>query len=122
MNARFRERGNIDQGRSWTGIRLANAEGVVVLDVVLDSLGRYDRQRSRVVAETHALFTLAVTASIDSAARTPTIYGNRRFVGTRRDTFAFILRRDSTQVCPHAAEHWTAVCAIAIPSPRIFIP
>jgi hypothetical protein len=103
-------------------MRSANVDGAVVLDVVLDSLGRYDRQRSRVVAETHALFTLAVTASIDSAARTPTIYGNRRFVGTRRDTFAFILRRDSTQVCPHAAEHWTAVCAIAIPSPRISIP
>jgi hypothetical protein len=103
-------------------MRSANVDGAVVLDVVLDSLGRYDRSRSRVVSERHALFTLAVTTAIDSAARTTTIYGNRRFLGTRRDTFAFMLYRDSTQACPHAAEHWTAVCAIAIPSPRISIP
>ena len=102
-------------------MRSANVEGVVILDLALDSLGRYDAHRSHIVSETHALFTLAVKAGIDSAARTP-IYGARRFLGVRRDTFAFILHRDSTQLCPKPTEHRTPVCAIATPSPRISVP
>ena len=103
-------------------MRSANVQGVVILDVAVDSLGRYDRPRSRVVSETHAIFTLAVRAAIDSAARAPAIYGDGRFVGTRRDTFAFILHRDSTQACPQATDHWAPVCAVAIPPRHISIP
>lgn len=103
-------------------MRSANVEGVVILDLALDSIGRYDAHRSRVVSETHALFSLAVRAGIDSAARMRATSGAGRFVAIRRDTFAFILRRDSTQACPKPTEHRTPVCATATPPPRRSLP
>ena len=103
-------------------VRSANVEGVVILDLALDSLGRYDRSRTRVVSETHGLFTLAVRQGIDSAARAPALYAARRFTAIHRDTFASLPFRDSTRTCSPRREHWTPVCAIAAPSPRAVVP
>jgi hypothetical protein len=102
-------------------LRGANIEGVVILDIARDSLGHYDVQRSHVVYQTHETFLVAVRNAVDSAARVPALYGNRRSAAVSRDTFTFILRRDSS-ACPEAKPHWTPVCSMRDRPRRSVVP
>lgn len=99
----------------------ARVEGDVILDLAADSAGQIDRRTMRVVSSTHNLFTSAVRGALAGRSN-PIVSDDQPFLGTRRDTVAFRLLRDTSQACGVRREHWIPVCAVARDERHISIP
>jgi hypothetical protein len=102
-------------------LQSANIEGDVVVDAMIDSLGRLDRRGSRVVGSVHELFTMSVWNGLSRAAFTPGQRGGVASSGLWRDTIEFRLQ-DDTIPCEPPRDHHRRICAAPQPVRRISLP
>jgi hypothetical protein len=99
-------------------LRTANVDGRVILDVGVDSTGRFDRRHTHIVAETHTMFSNAVRIGLDSMRWRPAVRNGQSVASVRRDTIDFVLLLEAKKRCPKSTEHGWRVCAMPAPVPR----
>ena len=73
-------------------LRAAKVEGVVLLQFVVDTLGRLEPGTVRVLMSTNALFSRSATAALDDARFKPAIRKGRPVRQTVQQPFQFALR------------------------------
>jgi TonB family protein len=99
-------------------LRSAGVEGDVVVDVAIDSAGQIDHARTKTLFSAHDLFKMSVLRAIDTTAWQPARTRGVAIPSVRRDTFSFVLKRDSTDACPQASEHRRRICGVSITRER----
>lgn len=102
-------------------LRSASVEGIVVLDLAIDGTGRVDASHTRMIRSDHDLFTMSVRRAIDTTAWLPARHIGQPVPSVRRDTFSFMLKRDSAAACPKSTEHHKRICAYSETRHRVWV-
>ncbi|HKW12555.1 MAG TPA: TonB family protein [Gemmatimonadaceae bacterium] len=95
-------------------LRSANVEGEVVLDIAIDTAGRVDPSRLKVIRSDHQLFLKSVRQAIDTTAWLPARQMGRPIQSVRRDTISFLLKNDSAAACPKSTDHHRRICILEV--------
>jgi TonB family protein len=91
-------------------LRMASVEGIVVVDLAIDSTGRVDASHTRMIRSDHDLFAMSVRRAIDTTSWLPARSMGQTIPSVRRDTFSFVLKKDSAAACPKSTEHHKRIC------------
>jgi hypothetical protein len=92
-------------------LRSAGVEGDVIVDLTIDSIGRVDASHVKMIDSVHHLFAISVRRAIDTTAWLPARHLGRPIPSVQRDTFSFMLKKDSVAACPKSTEHHKRICA-----------
>ena len=92
-------------------LRSASVEGIVVVDLAIDSIGRVDASHTRMIRSDHDLFAMSVRHAIDTTAWLPARHVGQPIPSVQRDTFSFMLKKESAAACPKSTEHHKKICA-----------
>lgn len=102
-------------------LRSADVEGDVVIEMAIDSAGRVDTSRLKVIRSDHQLFLMSVRQAIDTTAWLPARQMGRPIQSIRRDTISFLLKKDSAAACPKSNDHHQRVCTFHVTVERRYV-
>ena len=102
-------------------LRAADVEGDVVIDIAIDSAGRLDTSRLKVIRSDHQLFLMSVRRAIDTTAWLPARQMGRPIQLIWRDTISFRLKNDSAAACPKSTEKHQRICTYHVAVERRYV-